>query len=292
MPVEGVEAIALKKMFGTGYIGVDIFLFVSAYGLSYSYKNNTINDYYFRRLKKIYPLYFLFLCCFYCTMIIIGNKEYEDLNTYIYQGTGLSVFKCFSVKIEWFTPSLIAIYLVFPLLYEFLKYISRSVKFQIAVLILSFVLPHVLCQVVILPLSFRLPIIVLGILTYFNINNNKISELIYIYCVAIFLSFITKIDMLRYSLCVPSFLFLMNSVFIDKNNLIYKSISKIGKYTFEIYLAQVITTKFILRSDIICLPLLVLLVIILTIFFSFLFYWGTKILLAIKMPSSSKNTNS
>ena len=42
--------------FKYGYIGVDIFLLLAAFGLSYSYTKNTFGKFYLNRLKRIYPL--------------------------------------------------------------------------------------------------------------------------------------------------------------------------------------------------------------------------------------------
>ena len=43
--------------FYPGFLGVDIFLFLSAYGLSRSYKTNTLGIFYKRRLNRVVPLY-------------------------------------------------------------------------------------------------------------------------------------------------------------------------------------------------------------------------------------------
>lgn len=71
--------------FSKGAIGVDIFLFFSGYALCYSYEKNTLKEYYWRRFKKILPIF--------CV-----NLFFLDLN--IYSGSrakllglmGLSVF--------------------------------------------------------------------------------------------------------------------------------------------------------------------------------------------------------
>ena len=46
--------------FSAGYIGVDIFMFFSAYGCCYSFEKNDLITFYKRRVKRIYPIYMLF----------------------------------------------------------------------------------------------------------------------------------------------------------------------------------------------------------------------------------------
>lgn len=43
-----------------GYIGVDIFFFLSGFGLTYSFQKNNIKTFYKNRLKKILPCYILY----------------------------------------------------------------------------------------------------------------------------------------------------------------------------------------------------------------------------------------
>lgn len=98
----------VNKLFGTGYIGVDVFLFLSAYGLSYSYSHNSLLVYYKRRIGKVFPLYLVFLLSFLFLMMLLGNREVAfGWKLYLCQITGLSVLKGLGIDLEWFTPSLI-----------------------------------------------------------------------------------------------------------------------------------------------------------------------------------------
>jgi len=42
-----------------GYVGVDIFLFLSGFGLAHSFERNSLIDFYINRLKRIYSIYFI-----------------------------------------------------------------------------------------------------------------------------------------------------------------------------------------------------------------------------------------
>ena len=46
----------LLKLFTYGYAGVDIFMFLSGWGLCFSYSKNRISSFYFRRFIRIFPL--------------------------------------------------------------------------------------------------------------------------------------------------------------------------------------------------------------------------------------------
>lgn len=46
--------------FACGYIGVDIFLFFSAYGCCHSFLKNDYRTYIKRRILRVYPLYAIF----------------------------------------------------------------------------------------------------------------------------------------------------------------------------------------------------------------------------------------
>lgn len=58
--------------FNIGHVGVDIFLFLSGWGLSYSYTKNNLKTFYVRRIKKIVPLYLLTSILIIC--ISANNK--------------------------------------------------------------------------------------------------------------------------------------------------------------------------------------------------------------------------
>lgn len=238
-------------LFRTGFIGVDIFLFLSAYGLCCSYNKNNLKIFYRNRIQRIYPLYFIFLMLFYILMIVLGNDSFKDLRIYLLQCTGLSVLNVIKFDIEWFTPSIILLYIIFPALYRIVGFICNrheNILYQVGLLVLCISVTPLLSFVVADNLSSRLPIFILGIFTFYNLNKNQTKELFILYGAGIALSFIVENNNLRYSMSVPSFLLFLSCCTFHEKNRFYKNVSWIGKYSFEIYLAQVLTTKFILRS--------------------------------------------
>lgn len=53
------KSIMFWRVFYPGFMGVDIFLFLSSYGLCFSLNRNTTKNFYNRRFIRILPVYFL-----------------------------------------------------------------------------------------------------------------------------------------------------------------------------------------------------------------------------------------
>lgn len=106
------------SIFCEGYLGVDIFFFLSAYGLSVSIEKNSVARFYKNRAMRIIPANILFLI----TLFTIFQRECP-LDRILIQGicqlTGISLFKYpefFSTgfSFDWFTPAIILTYIFFP----------------------------------------------------------------------------------------------------------------------------------------------------------------------------------
>lgn len=141
--------------FNIGYIGVDIFLFLSGYGLSFSFEKNPLPRFYANRLTRIFPLYFVAV-----TIGFIICLKTWSVSDYL-----LNVF-CVNYYIngnyfDWYVPTLIGLYLLFPLLYYLGKqgWQAAAILFVIVFGILYFfqVPDHYSCAIS------RLPIFVYGI---------------------------------------------------------------------------------------------------------------------------------
>lgn len=103
--------------FRFGYIGVDIFILLSGYGLCYSYQKNSLGLFYRRRILRLYPLYFLaslFHSCF--TTFLNGWKG--SLWDWMCNLTTLNYYKVGGYHIEWYICALLILYALFPLFYK------------------------------------------------------------------------------------------------------------------------------------------------------------------------------
>ena len=100
-----------------GYVGVDIFLFLSGLGLSYSYEMNSITQFYKNRIKRIYPIYLISVLTTY--LIFKSNWSNFDLFANIVT-IGLYT-KGGVYRYDWYLESLFTLYILFPLFYYYGK---------------------------------------------------------------------------------------------------------------------------------------------------------------------------
>ena len=101
-----------------GYIGVDIFFFLSGFGLACSFQKNNIRQFYKNRVIKILPCYFLY------GVILLLNIAFQGG-----MFTWFDVLYKFSTLeytfrhggIDWFMCAIIQLYLLFPLIFFLVK---------------------------------------------------------------------------------------------------------------------------------------------------------------------------
>ena len=220
-----------------GYLGVDIFFFLSAYGLCYSYKSHSLKDFYIRRLRRLYPMYLVFLI-----ILLVFFRHHYQLSIgkiLLFQISGLSSFT--DTDIEWFIPALTLVYLLFPLLFKGLKRIYNWGVWPSIVLILLlslsvFVLPGKVSSHF-LP---RFPIIAIGVLTFFALGDNNKTYLLSLYSFSAILGLalmgLVALKALNYSLLIPIILFSLSQISLKVPDC--RWVDFVGEHTLELYLAQ------------------------------------------------------
>lgn len=97
-----------------GYLGVDMFLFLSGFGLTIGYKKHSLKNFYKRRFLRIYIVYFAYLFAFFWI-----DHNY-NLYAIIYLIKKLSGLGFFFENIgfpmpPWYIPTIAVLYLLFPL---------------------------------------------------------------------------------------------------------------------------------------------------------------------------------
>ena len=102
----------VSPIFGRGFIGVDVFLFFSAFGCCFSLQKHSLATFYIRRLNRIYPLF------------VISNllkqliERYNGLELEAWDSfcdiTGLTYFGVGGIHKLWFIPSLMILYIITP----------------------------------------------------------------------------------------------------------------------------------------------------------------------------------
>lgn len=105
-----------QKLFYPGFLGVDVFLFISGYGLCRSLKNNDIFTFYKRRITRILPMFFL-LAIVKCSLYVL-NGGYLSLSDWVLSLTTVGYWVNGGIFVDWYLCGLFALYLFFPVLFR------------------------------------------------------------------------------------------------------------------------------------------------------------------------------
>ena len=143
----GIENPFLNPITRSGYLGVDIFIFLSAYGLYYGFRKDkkNIRVFYKKRIIRILPSYYLVLI----TTFLLKSYINQDLNvTDLLQQISMLGFFCPSLQWDyflWYIPGTLFLYLLFPVFFYKLEYIKKP-KCFICIIIFTFILNYLLTQ--------------------------------------------------------------------------------------------------------------------------------------------------
>lgn len=218
-----------------GYVGVDIFLFLSGFGLCRSYESNPLKKFYINRFKRIYPIYFIAVCC---TYIIVQFPSYNS-DRYVWSFSDL-MYNLTTVgyyvhmdenRYDWYIASLFALYLLFPLFYYYskTKYAGLTILFSSVFLFLCFFNVPWWYDCLI----GRLPIFLYGIM-FAKANKHTclislLGLILYIPCRYFSSSFLAT------SLLVMPAIILSVSVLQYLTPPLKSTLDYLGKYSLEIY---------------------------------------------------------
>lgn len=259
-------------LLGKGYLGVDIFFFLSAYGLCFSLEGNGIGKYYLHRLTKLYPLYLIYLLLF-----ILAFRNNLDAPWYrfaVLQISGLATFT--QMDVEWFIPALTILYILFPLIYRALEKTFKWGFVASAVVVTALALLPVVLKVFVNELFVsRLAIIAAGVYTFLALRDGNREFLLKLYglCAVIGLCYIgsDKLNVsMTGSLLMPVILYAIAQIGIAVPKC--RAIDIIGSHTLEIYLAQNLALNHFMGSYNFSFALKSVIAIAIIVVTSFLFY--------------------
>ena len=151
---------------GNGFTGVDLFMFVSGFGLFYSMsRDNDVLHFYKKRLLRIIPLYYLIGLIY---ELISGEFNFWQ---YLWKYSTLGFWTDSTYGFGWFIPSIFAIYAFYPFLHRTIFYKGYD-KWVIVVLMpfVLFFIVYNMVDVTLMPTShycllYRLPVFILGVIT-------------------------------------------------------------------------------------------------------------------------------
>lgn len=220
-----------------GYCGVDIFLFLSGMGLSYSFEKNDIKTFYKNRFWRIYPLYFIAVSIAYALC-----HDRWNFTTYVanlttagyYLNGGVSSF-------DWYINALVTLYICFPLFYYYSKtrYVGLSLL-TIAVFIYGVIYYHHISYWYDCLIS-RLPIFLYGVMFPKCYKSSNVVALIGL---AVFIPcriFSSK-SLTTSFLVIPMIIFFLGIMTLIPK-IIKGAIEFCGKYSLEIYLANILIPR-------------------------------------------------
>lgn len=232
--------------FSHGAIGVDIFLFFSGYGLCYSYEKNSLKEFYWRRFKRIMPIFWIHFFLTVIEYFSCGGAKFTLLEF-------LCNFLCIppfygigGTFVDWFTAAILQFYLFFPILYLLVKKVFFPiflifVLFAMAMLYQGNLTWQQYCFID------RIPIFLIGIAFYlYPKEKTKLKWLLSIsFCIGVAVLLWRHVpyrSFLAYSLTCPLLIFLIYLIianrYIVKNRIVCKILNKInsfGKSSLEIY---------------------------------------------------------
>lgn len=229
---------ALNFLFGKGYLGVDIFIFLSCYGLCHSYEKRILKDFYVQRLRRLFPMYLVFVVVLVTAFAAL--MPYTPVVTGLLQLTGLANF--FGIEVEWYIPSLILIYALFPLIFTGIEYLYKKNIWWILSLVLVLVAASpILSKGIFYLFVIRFPLVVIAAASFFAVRDNAMDKIIQLFVFSALVGFcFSGREMLNGS---QTGMLLLPLIFLGLSQLrlslpLTRAISFLGRHTLEIYLAQ------------------------------------------------------
>lgn len=254
--LEGVFKIVTKVYLALiGSLGVEIFIFLSGLGLYYSMKNKfDIHRYIYKRVKRTIVPYIMYGGIFWLIFDIVIRKQ--SINIFAYDYSLLSFWYSGNKRL-WFVTFIIVLYIIFPFIYVLIEK-SNKPKEVLLIIALTYIL--ILYKILkVFPNFFlnteialtRFPVFILGI--YYgkkSYNNEKISKTdICILFSGILLRILSIFDgtgsipiYWRLRMEIYSFFIMVVLVFcLNKISckILNRCLSRIGKYSYELYLTSV-----------------------------------------------------
>ena len=248
--ISEIETTWWIDLFDKGALGVDMFLLLSAYGLQASIERNSLGTFYRNRIKRMFPLYIYFLLTVFLTFERHCPIDLIMLQC-LCQVTGLSLFMypdffscgfCF----DWFTPAILLVYTVFPIISKFVQWMKRKgIIYELITMALCVVVGVWIRENKHFPfglLAIRFPIIYLGVTAYIHIKDREVQQLLLLVVITACMGLLSGNEEMRISLLLPPLL--TTFAIVTFNKPFIKCISYVGQYSYEVYLAHIFPVAF------------------------------------------------
>ena len=244
----------LTKCIRGGNCGVEIFLLLSGIGLYYSFeKNNSILNFYIKRIKRILFSFIVVIGSYYFFFDIIKDK---NVSKFLLDITLLS-FWINGDKFVWFVALIVILYLIYPLIYKYVLNRRYTLIYIISLILGNYTLLFILRLYDIktfhnieIALT-RIPVFLIGCyLGNLVLKQYRISTILKGLFVLIFFGGLVYFDnntskLVKYFrlpfLFIGPSIAIVICVFLEfiNSNFINRFLAHVGKMSFELYLTHV-----------------------------------------------------
>jgi len=221
-----------------GFVGVDIFMFLSGWGLVFSYeKSRDVKEFYKKRAIRILPTFYLMYLLIIAYRIVSPSLQ-ESVTSITLELSTLSYWlQTDPTPVDWFLNCIIGYYLIFPLLK---KYISVTLLLIVTVCVVLFDL-YATARWDLASGIDRLPIFVFGILFAVSNYNRKRSLII---CGIILLLFVPIYKYVNTRLAFSFMMYVVIVLCAMAKLPKIKCVEWIGEHTLSLYAANMVTFMF------------------------------------------------
>lgn len=257
----------ITQILEVGYGGVDIFLFLSGFGLyfSLSTKDTSLSQYYKKRFFRILPEFWIFLIFDYIITMDFSFRSFVEL---LYKSTTIGYWIPGTPYELWYVSSILLFYAIFPFYFRIFK--RKGILVPLFAIILGFIL--IVAYAIIMVVEFenknvggliiltisRIPVFFIGtIFGYIVKDNIYIAPLNKIKVIAIVLFALAVLSLfifinnfedylwtcslywLPYIVITPILCIMIALLFDKMPNIINKVFSNIGIISFELYMMHI-----------------------------------------------------
>lgn len=258
--VGGIGVPYIDTLCSKGYLGVDIFFFLSGWGLCHSLsKDSNITQFYRRRILKIIPSWWIIISMMAVVQVIMHLPHPESFVDFILYFSGIGYFvqglfpdsSIFVTFYEWYIPTLLLFYLFAPI---FAKLSIRYNFFILIIGVVAILCVNYFCFSEIYSLSYcRFPIYILGFVAYkLGAHNELILNIrveMFLFILGIVLGLLCYLDIIHGNieflivlLTLPLVLSMIPA--LNKKNLFNIILSFLGTISLELYLLHIYNRLF------------------------------------------------
>lgn len=256
--VGGLGIPYLDTLCKKGYLGVDIFFFLSGWGLCHSLsKDPNVTQFFKRRMLKIIPSWWIIIGLMAVVQMIMHLPHPESFIDFIlyFSGLGYFVQGCFTDNTsifvrfyEWYIPTLLLFYLFAPI---FAKLSVRNNYVILTISIVAILCVSNYCILENFSLAYcRFPIYILGFIGYKLGTQNELTvNFVILFIVGIVLGLLWHLEVINVNIGFLVLLLILPFVLsiipaLKKKNPFNKLLSFFGTISLELYLLHIYNRLF------------------------------------------------